>query len=959
VWDETEKKMMWAVNWMSIPEERRKELVQIATDLLDGVCTLLERTAIPACQIGIRDTENGYKCVKTMMFAGVQPSDSKRAVAESFRKKGEDLEDSVDPFAKKQGIPPQDKLIQLAFGMLAKDFHNAIDPDEELVGLADLLRNLIQTTTGVKCLVYGDRENKDPQLSEPEKYLRAIVDHLTGASQQSSSAMPVAEEVQKALLGALKLVLFPRRSGRSHKAIERWNAEVISLQNSFCSPLLRVHDMICTMIADKLTATEKVATPVVMKLLRQLLYNGNEFVQDKLFEELSPLESGEYKRCEKFFDHLESRMTLAKTEVKAGKTFHALQEQQERTARELEARELGALGGEKPDKAQMAIDAAMEPPKEVNEEYALIEDILQIMKDLCEDDNQPGKKLLKNQKGSSRVHDLALQAVQYTEAWSRSIDRHNVGMGSFAFRALTELVIGPCEETQEMLGSELKMDMFNELFEIDYHTTKLNKIQLRDVQVSAVRCLQAMLEGNSSSQSRKRCIKTLKDLKRETIEAQIIIAYSDWIESQSAKAIFMRHLMGMPPFDKGRLELLAMLYMTLLRQLHDSEQDDRRPAPPLDFMKTLIGQDRYIVNTNQKKGEVLKAEQRRARAEDAFNHVFSTMARIEITRKPRSVSEAEEAETRIERVYFARPPMTYKLTEETKAQLVWNIPRTSGEEKLRAFMMQADDFLFEMILQEKLNQQSIYMFFDKRREFWKAMSWYTTGFINIVLIVFTDHEDKYDDDPTASFDVKPGSEKLGTPINILDIDSVPVERWQTMYLFQGKVAYIPQMAFEALEWLGLFLMVYSAISWGLFVAGFGPIVARSGFKTRHQQRETELRLADSSYEEVPFSDKVYMSKRGSNPLEWPLFYAKKLWYICTDSRFLYNMWYMVTVMVGYFLNKFFYCALLFSILQREPDLMSALNAVLNPLGKIVKVLMLTFIAMSFSQSSPFPSSMTT
>merc|ERR1711968_85141 len=227
-------------------------------------------------------------------------------------------------------------------------------------------------------------------------------------------------------------------------------------------------------------------------------------------------------------------------------------------------------------------------------------------------------------------------------------------------------------------------------------------------------------------------------------------------------------------FDMGRLDL-ALQFLTLLRQLHDSDQDEKRPK---DFIQTLMNNNRvmpdgWVVNMNQKPKLILEDMKKRELAETAFNFNYSKMARIEINRKPR------EGKSRIERVYFKRPPMCDKLTEETKSRLKWSVVRSSAEEKLKDFMQQSDEFLAEMVLQERLNQKAVYMFLDRRREFWATMSWYIVFLINMILIATVDHEDKFDDDPAADFDVKPGSEKLGTPINIMDIETVHVQRWKT------------------------------------------------------------------------------------------------------------------------------------------------------------------------------------
>ena len=55
---------------------------------------------------------------------------------------------------------------------------------------------------------------------------------------------------------------------------------------------------------------------------------------------------------------------------------------------------------------------------------------------------------------------------------------------------------------------------------------------------------------------------------------------------------------------------------------------------------------------------------------------------------------------------------------------------------------QADDFTAEMLLQRSLSQSAVYQFFDKRRDFWTALSFYITQAINAIIIGGVDHEDK-------------------------------------------------------------------------------------------------------------------------------------------------------------------------------------------------------------------------
>jgi hypothetical protein len=854
--------------------------------------------------------------------------------------------------------------------MLAKDYCRVVDPEEELSLLGATFRSVI--TQEQKALVYGNQycldcgatlpakprsankelnikrcDHKNVDLAKPEKYVRAVVDHMTGNQLRVGSTMSVGEDVQKNLLTALKLVLYPPMRGSGKKAQKRHEMEIITLQELCCtkdadgSVGMMVPDMLCTLL-QKLPAHEKVVSKEVLGLLRRLLYKGNEKVQDTLYEELSVKD---FKRCEKVFDHLESRLLQSKVETKAGQTFHNLQAQQMKDAAAAEA---GRNEVEKPDKAQIAIDAAMEPPRETFDEYGFVEDILQIMKDFCEDDHQPGKKFLAFQQGTDKTHNLAVATVQFTEAWQRSLNASNVTRGEFAFKALTEMVIGPCERTQMHVGSELKMDTVNELFAITLRPpwvelehpllATVDKIALRKVQTACVRCLQAMLEGQKSSRSRERCVKTLLDLKQKIIEDNIITIYQDYMDSRRPLDMIKAWANAGHKFDMGRLDL-ALQFLTLLRQLHDADQDEKRPK---DFIQTLMNRavmpDGWMVNMNQKPKLIIEDQKKRDLAETAFNFNYSKMARIEINRKPR------EGKSRIERVYFKRPPMCDKLTEETKSRLIEHVVRSSAEEKLKDFMQQSDEFLAEMVLQERLNKKAVYMFLDRRREFWATMSWYNVFIINLILIASVDHEDKFDDDPAADFDVKPGSEKLGTPINIMDIETLHIQRWVTMDLTQGKVAYIPQAAYEAITWLGMSLIVFSSIKWVLFIFGFGPIVARKGFKTRHVDEQRALKLDDANYDEIPFNESEYMKKRGPYH-RWPLFWAKQFWYVISDGRCVGNMLYMAVVLSSFFVTEFFYCLLLGQILARDSELQSAMMAIIIPIVKIGKVLLLTIIFM--------------
>merc|ERR1711871_1541016 len=99
-----------------------------------------------------------------------------------------------------------------------------------------------------------------------------------------------------------------------------------------------------------------------------------------------------------------------------------------------------------------------------------------------------------------------------------------------------------------------------------------------------------MLEGQKSSRSRERCVKTLCDLKQKTIEDNIIMIYQDYMDSRRPLDMVKAWANAGHAFDMGRLDL-ALQFLTLLRQLHDSDQDEKRPK---DFIQTLMNNNRVM-----------------------------------------------------------------------------------------------------------------------------------------------------------------------------------------------------------------------------------------------------------------------------------------------------------------------------------------------------------------------------
>ena len=83
----------------------------------------------------------------------------------------------------------------------------------------------------------------------------------------------------------------------------------------------------------------------------------------------------------------------------------------------------------------------------------------------------------------------------------------------------------------------------------------------------------------------------------------------------------------------------------------------------------------------------------------------------------------------------------------------------------------------------------------------------------------------------------PSSHLQGAEYDFVGIVQVPVVGWDTVELFDGKVAYIPRKLNQILTFLGVALIACAVISFVLHVLGFGPLNARMAFKNAHKQKE--------------------------------------------------------------------------------------------------------------------------
>ena len=941
----------------AITIEQQENMRRISKKIFDGVCVLLERPADPCCQIGIKDTEAGYMCAMWMARVEVHPSNQYDAVSKSFIMKGEKAETAIDQFGKDGGVPPNTKLIQLGFDVLAADFKNAIDPEVELQQLAVSMRNLIMADGGDPKLLFGDRKevySLSSGIRTSASYVRSAVAHV----QKSRD-----EEVRRILLVALKLVMEPHLG-----FVKNEDARlqlVTTLQRLMSADVadggLDVPSMIFDLLRE-LAPTERRLAEMVLNLFRRQVARGDRVVQEDVFRKLI----ADTRRCERVFYQLESRLAQGQVEAKSGQTRHQTQ-----ALRAAEAAAAKAAAPPQANKDIVAIEDAQEytKPKEESLEFGYVTQIFQIMKDLCEDDNQKMKRFLALQPTDTN-YNLFSQVVDFVVVWQRSMDAHNVEQGKYAFKALTELVIGPCRENQETLIRDLKMDSINELFALhpykDAEGNTLEKspfeafrdaggcpVELCKVMCSCVRLLQAMLEGANEA-TRARLIKTLEELELEKIEINVNMIYQEYQQSKLFSEQLKLKVLGLPPFDKTKLDL-GFLLVTLHRQIHDCKEDRKKPV---EFKSFYMEQPHYQVNLNQTREKVRIAQEKYDAAERALDYFYGRMARIEILRETKRSTEGGGeglTETRLERVYFQIPTICYLLPQTTKDALRDSVDRSSQEEKLKWFIMKADEYQKEMMQQEILNGIMIYSFLSRFKDRAWTMIFYMGGYgLNLLMIISIDHEDKFDADPLANFEPDIDEGELGTPYNLLDIQleggvrTIAFPNWATMKVDHAqryeKVAYMPIQSYYILRYLGVVLLALSCLTMGLFILGNAVLIVYTGFKREHNESEAEKKRKDANYDVVKWRLNMWEEQKGSNVFSWALFVLKATYFVLTHTGFLIQACIAASCWLGFFWSPFAYALLWFMILG-DPDLMSAMDAVIKPLKEILKVLMLAAIIM--------------
>ena len=972
---------------------------EMCTELLDGVCCLNDPTMPPLqmCEITTSLKDSVNVCVCRMMERGVQPSKKSSPggtdftkLAEKLKDKGREFLDNVDMYP--AGRPPltNEALTQKGLTMFARDFVQIIHREDEEYAtnskatnekgpLVKMLRELLQF--GNPALVpYGTQDDKNAGNEyKPWKYIQKMVAEIMSAG--------CRDEDKPELLGLLQDLIemqpFPETPGQENQP-ETEGERQDQIRKLLSGPDIDLPRLVINLIAELGLGGEgegKGIFKAALQLCVALVGSGFKPVQDRMLELFQENTGDGSSKTEPFFGELESRLTTAKTECKEAKRHYEQEQAQALEWLEQEQKDKAMFANAGQQNAKEILDLTA-PPREkfTDTERGHVCKIMELIRQLCEDNNQQFKEFMQFQPASSRSHDLVQKTVEYLEVWEKNKCELTIDYGVCVFDALTELVIGPCQVNQDKIESELKIETVNNILKAaaipmnqfagasasfeqgapakiagayyydvtgeiidegngEYKVAEEaveSQVQagkaVLDLKMSCVLLLHSMLEGQTTG---GRVLKKLEELDPRNPGGSAggkLFEEVVKIDQKRLNSIgFLNKYVKKRTFGDD-LHTLAFQMMVLLRRIHDANDIPSRPSP---FKKRWL--DEYEEGTEMDN------------ASAALDFFFGTpakprMGRIEISR------EEPNKEPRLERVYFEVPSRCHKLTPTTLKKLIDEIDRGSREDKLKEFVSERTNELgFEMKVQEYWSRLVWYRALDSFRSELKTFSFYLAFIINLLILTGIDHEDKYDADPRANV-----ASTLGEPTsyNLLDFVSVDATGWKTLEVCEGfsmpcndKVAYIPDKMYTLITACGFAQTSMSSVNFLLFVLATGPMKVRERWRLRHNDREDAEKLKNSNHEREPFSTKYFTELPQRIQGAQPRFLLQSIYYLFFDAGVVYQIMYIACTILGNFVSPFFFAVHTLDILNRDDKLKAVLDAIIEPLGTIVQTLILSMIVM--------------
>ena len=905
--------LLWDL--LPCPKEERERIEAIATRLLDGLCFLYDPHHQPKaeCEILSADKEQLQICIMIMMDAGVRPTNDKQRdlpqnwvrQAKLHYDKGVEKSRNFDKFAESDNPPANEALTQLGLTMFSRGFLQVAVPDEEAAALVGVMRRLVSLDSkgdaaGDDRLVpYGD---VDSAYSDIWTYLRVFIFEIEKDTCSNTNRVELVKYLSRMVSFPFAGTVLVRKRDASvmrTNMVSESNLGVVSLvirlisTDGISTPLFKnaLDVAISLLIVDidkKDSREEKSAKRELMALVQKTFLRVLNHV-------------GVGARCVPFFQQLLKRIMDSRTECKAQKNFYLQQESTRQELLRLEAQEAAEI-----TQGKRFLNATFLKAKEIQEktrapdekfdEHGHIYRVLLLMQLLTEDNNQEFKAFWATQPNSSSQFNLVQQIASFTDVLNKSIEHYNVHTGVQLFDTLTEVIIGPCQQNQNMLEKELKMETLNQILKLEAERpgkVPIDIVQLRELKQACIGLMQAMLEGEKKYDDK--VLKKFQDLEKDYLIGEVISTFQANVQSQSRLVAFYQFMNRRLPFlmrpamkealkcqidIEGRMEL-AFGYIALLLQMHDTAQEcPQKPLPFLSSLDVILGKDDEWKNAkdNIRKKLDIKIANKTA----SLRYFLKRTGRIEIKR------ENPDRSARIERCYFRIPEYCCDtLSELSKDTLKNEIVRTS--DKLKMFIGHwTEDLKAEVKLQEALSKITIYRLLNSKREFLKAVSYNLAFMINFIMIAGIDHEDKYDADVSSNFD--PGG---ATPYRIFDLYSVPVQDWGTIDLYGGGKAYIPLKMKQSILYLGLAQTCISGINFMLFVVGRGPLIIRQRWKQLHTESEDEIKRGDSNYIKKSFEyETVYTGWK------LPLFLVRSLFFILLNGSVLYQVIYIGCTVLG-------------------------------------------------------------
>jgi len=344
---------------------------------------------------------------------------------------------------------------------------------------------------------------------------------------------------------------------------------------------------------------------------------------------------------------------------------------------------------------------------------------------------------------------------------------------------------------------------------------------------------------------------------------------------------------------------------------------------------------------------------------EAHSFYKGLTARIEIMKRGK-----------LERVHFTIPPVCAYLTEKTRDDVVWGVPRTDPATKVQSFQDMKDVLINEMIYHEKLNEAPLLRFFADNNTEIKNLSFSLCCVLNLCFL-FGEYGNATD---LAS--IGGVGEPNTSRIVADDLDE---------FIFYGSIVQLFMAAAVALSYFTANAPIFICQGWMERVKeatnerkmsqeqgtesmlGFGQwLVASIVSDETMTEANCLLNYGPDTWQKDYVSSDKAEKLRHSNRMDnnvilqasmtvTCLHMIMNMYYLLRDPRIVYQFCYVLLSVLGVMYDHLLLSVLLLDVVFKYSTLTNVLKAVLLRSRQLVMVLLLTLVVMFIFSALSFMS----